>query len=335
VRTLAVVLTVICGVRADAARAQSLTAEAAITAGGSSEDVGAAAVQVRGFGDIPGAVRYFAEATWGNRTSTNTDAFGAAYPYSDSVQVMEAYVERMFHPGRWLVGARAGRYRTPFGISSGSDYAYTGFLRAPLIRYDGYYALSNSFLEHGADVVVGVPQFTIEASIGRPGDAGTAVRRSGVDTVVRAQGFYGPFIVGVSHIETAPYLPATFAFGKNVFTGVDLRWMQSGIQLRGEWITGRPFNGTTTTGWYADAIVHPVILGPVTAVARAEQLDYDTIPPFDLHARRQTIGLRVRFLQELSAQLNLIHQSGPLPQKRPTALDVGVTYTLRHTFRRN
>jgi hypothetical protein len=29
---------------------------------------------------------------------------------------------------------KAGRYRTPFGISSGSDHAYMGFQRAPLVR---------------------------------------------------------------------------------------------------------------------------------------------------------------------------------------------------------
>ena len=91
--------------------------------------------------------------------------------------MIEAYGERTFQPGRFLVGIRGGRYRTPFGISSGSDHAYNGFLRAPLIRYDDYYALSNNFLEHGADVIVGVPRLTLEVSAGaRP----TSERHAGV-----------------------------------------------------------------------------------------------------------------------------------------------------------
>src|SRR5262245_50418522 len=69
-----------------------------------------------------------------------------------------------------------------------------------------------------------------------------------------------------------------FAKGRAVFTGVDVRWMYNGIQLRGEFLSGRPFDGTTTTGGYIDLLVHRVGMGPVTAVARLERLDYDTIP---------------------------------------------------------
>src|SRR5207248_2068319 len=134
-----------------------------------------------------------------------------------------------------------------------------------LIRYDGYFALSNNFLEHGAEVVVGVPRLTAAVSVGRPADVGSAVRRPAVDSVIRFQSFAGPFIAGVSYIRTSPYMPKSFAFGQSVFTGIDLRWMHNGVQFRGEWITGRPFDGTTTKGWYADAIVHRAAMGPVTA----------------------------------------------------------------------
>jgi acetyl-CoA acyltransferase len=80
-------------------------------------------------------------------------------------------------------------------------------------------------------------------------------------------------------------VPATFAFGKNVFTGVDVRWMHKGVQLRGEWITGRPFDGTTTRELakaagkkprayfraFAVAGVPPEIMGigPVVAIPKA------------------------------------------------------------------
>ena len=68
---------------------------------------------------------------------------------------MEVFAEKTITGQRFLVGTRLGRYRTPFGIYSRSDHGYTGFLRAPLIRYGGYWALSNNFLETGASVVAG------------------------------------------------------------------------------------------------------------------------------------------------------------------------------------
>ena len=67
-------------------------------------------------------------------------------------------------------GTRLGRYRTPFGIYNRSDHAYTGFLRAPLIRYGGYWALSNNFLETGASVVAGTLARFGEVSLGIPQD---------------------------------------------------------------------------------------------------------------------------------------------------------------------
>ena len=318
-------------VGANVARAQSIATEVAVTAGVSTEEISAAATQLRAFGDIEGGIRYYAEAAWARVSDNSSDAFGAAYPYGNRVQVIEAYGERLFQPKRAIVGLRGGRYRTPFGIYSASDHAYTGFLRAPLIRYDNYFALSNNFLEHGADVVVGIPGLTVETSVSTPADVGSAVRPSGLDTVVRAQGFYGPIIAGVSRIRTLPYQPARFARGHAEFTGVDLRWMHNGVQLRGERITGQPFDGTTTTGWYADAIVHLVAMGPVTAVARVERLDYNTVSRFALHMRRQTVGTRIRILEGLSAQVNLLHTSGQLAagEYGPTAVDLGVTYSIR------
>jgi hypothetical protein len=228
-----------------------------------------------------------------------------------------------------LMGIRAGRFRPPFGISGGSDHAYTGFLRAPLIRYDGYFALSNEFLEHGADLVVGIPQLTVEGAVGVPADIGDLSRQRDVDTIVRVQSSAGPFIVGASRIRTSPYQTGRFVGGRTEFTGVDLRWMQWGVQLRGEWLTGQPFSGTTTTGWYADAIVHRAAMGPMTVVGRIERLDYEARHPFDVHMRRQTIGARVRVVDGLSAQVNVVHQAGQRAGYKPQAVDVGVTYSFR------
>jgi hypothetical protein len=312
------------------ARSQPVTVEVAQSGGYSTEEIAAVATQVRAFGELtPSRLRFNVEAAWGKRSAQGSDVFGSAYPYEGPVEVIEAYGERTFLPGRTLFGVKAGRYRTPFGISSGSDHAYMGFMRAPLIRYEGYFALSNRFLEHGVDVIAGTPHLSIEASAGVPGDVGEVSRRPGLDTVLRGQGAWGPMIVGVSRIDTRPYQNPRFARGNTVFTGIDVRWMHDGVQARGEWITGRPFDGTTTTGGYLDLIVHRPVMGPVTAVLRAERLDYDAAPPFAMSAERYTAGTRIRLLDQLAAQIAVVHQSRQIPQRRQTAVDLGLTYSLR------
>jgi hypothetical protein len=310
------------------ASSQSLITEATVSAGTSTDHVTAAGTQLRAFGDAPLRSRYFVETAWATDRQRASDAFGGAYPYRNRVQVTEAYGEWLAD-AKVLVGPRVGRYRVPFGISSGSEHAYNGFLRAPLIRYDGYFALSNNFLEHGVDVLVGVPRFTVEASLGVPADIGDAIRRPGLDTVIRLQSAVSDAIVGVSHIRTQPYQPARYATGNTVFTGVDVRWMRDGVQLRGEWLGGQPFAGTTTTGWYADAIVHRPRMGPITALAHLEQLDYNTVPQRTLHSKRQTLGARIRVFRGVSAQLNVMRHTGLLHQPRRTAVDAGISYSVR------
>jgi hypothetical protein len=328
-RALGMALSIV--LQAQIAHAQpSITTEASLSAGYSTDDVSAAAVQVRAFGDLPGGIRYFGEIAWAKSSDEGSDSFSAAYPYANRVQIVEAYAERTFRPRTALASIRAGRFRTPFGISSASDHAYAGFLRAPLIRYDGYFALSNSALEHGVDVVAGLPRLTIETALGAPGDIGSAPRRSGLDTVIRVQAYAGSLIVGVSHLRTLPVESLRFASGRAEFTGIDARWMSGGVQLRGEWITGQPFDSTSTTGGYADVLVHRTAMGPVTAVGRIEKLDYEAaFAVFTQHLRRETVGARVRFLDTFSLNVNVLHQTGLAEEYRPAALDVGVTWSVR------
>ena len=324
---------------------QTISAEADITAGYSGEEVRAAASQLRVFGDGPAKIRYFAEASWAGRWAGDdeviggsligvdpigTDVFGAAYPYRRKLQVMEAYAERYFNARGFIFGGRAGQFRTPFGIYTRSDYGYTGFVRAPLIRYDGYFALSNNWLEQGAMITAGLPQLFVEASVGRPHDVGTALRRSGTDGSIRVQGYHGPLIVGVSHSRSNPYMPIRFAPGRQAFTGVDVRFASaSGIQLRGEAIKGRSFNGVSTTGWYVDGIVHRAGMGPFTAVVRGESLDYIASAPFARAASRVTLGTRVRLPGRVTAQVNYLRQNGDMPRIYDSSLDVSITYSLR------
>jgi hypothetical protein len=325
-RAMAVVAAMLAA--SSAARAQSITTEVDVTGAVSSQDSAGATSQVRIFGRAAYGVQFFVEgALAANHNSSDT--FSGAYPYTRGAYVIEAYGERLFSARGLVAGIRAGRLRTPFGIYNRGDHAYTGFLRAPLIRYDGYFALSNNYLEHGVAAFIGTPHVIVESSIGAPADVGEVRRRPGVDTVVRLQGYAGPFIVGLSHIRTQPYLPESFAFGTSAFTGVDARWMARGVRLRGEWLTGQPFEGTSTTGGYFDVSLHRPEMGPVTAVFRVERTSYDTIPEFALHARRETAGALVRLGRGLSAQVDIVHQTSQVAHGHPMALDVGLTYSVR------
>jgi hypothetical protein len=326
----ALFLTVCC---ATPVRSQTTAAEVNQAVGVSSESIASAGTQARVLGEPKPGFRFEIEGAWGARSgSDESDVFGTAYPYDGGAQIIEAFGEYFFKRQHGLRSVKAGRYRTPFGIASASDHAYVGFLRPPLVRYGTYYGLSNGYLEHGIDVVVGVPLLSVEASIGVPGDVGDAIRRRGTDVVVRGERTIGPLIVGASYLDTTPYLPIEFATGRARFGGLDARWMRNGVQVRGEWLGGRPFVGTRTTGGYIDVIVHRPFMGPFTALGRAERLGYAAVDPYALYSHRYSGGVRVRIWKGLCAAAAVTHQGGQLTQTRRTALDVGLTYAVRHDF---
>lgn len=326
-------LTTACWLHAGVASGQSVAVEFTQSIGTSSESISAAGTQIRLLGEAMPGLRWNVEGAWATRSRDESDVFGTAYPYDGSLEVIEAYGEYHFASGRGLRAIKGGRYRTPFGISSASDHAYLGFLRPPLIRYGEYYALSSGYLEHGVDVVVGVPRLSVEASVSAPADVGGAIRRSGVNTVVRAEGMAGAFILGANFIDTTPYMPARFARGRARFGGVDARWMKGGVLVRGEWLGGQPFDGTRTTGGYADLVVHRPFMGPITALVRAERLAYDAAPPFALSSHRYSAGARIRLWKTVAASVGVVHQAGQITQRRRTALDVGLTGSFRQDYR--
>jgi len=316
-------------VPAQMAHGQTITTEAAGSVGVSTDDVSAGAVQLRAFGDLTGGVRYFGEAAWAKHSGDENDAFSTAYPYGNRVQMIEAYAERVFQPDKAIVSVRGGRYRTPFGISSASDQGYTGFLRPPLIRYESYASLSNDYLEQGADFVVGVPRLTLETSFGSPGDVGEIERGSGLSTTLRVQGSAGPFIGGVSYIRHHAFEAPEAPDFRATATGIDFRFMQHGVQVRGEWISGQPVDDATNDGWYVDTLIHLVGMGPVTAIARIERLavvdagDEET-------STRQTIGGRIRLPAGFSLNVNVVHRGGAQAvEYSKGALDVGLTWSIR------
>jgi hypothetical protein len=306
---------------ATSASAQTTVLDVTQSVGTSSEAVSAAGVQARALAEPVRGLRLVGEGAWGDRRGPVSDVFGTAYPYGGRVDIIEAYAEWL-RPGTGLRALRAGRYRTPFGISSASDHAYLGFLRPPLIRYGSYYALSTGYLEHGVDVLAGAGPVSVEGSVGRPGDVGTT-RAGRVEIAGRG------LVLGASAIDTMPYLPETFAKGRARYTGLDLRWMRRGVQVRGEWLSGRPFDGTTTAGGYLDLIAHTRRMDRLTALARVETLDYDTTTRFALKTHRVSGGARLRLWQQLAVSAGLAHQFGQQTQHERTALDLGLTWAWR------
>jgi hypothetical protein len=311
------------------AAAQTLTVEADATAGISTEDTRVVSTQARLFGSTAGDWRYYGDVSIGAAWGNQTDAFSSAYPYDRKFRPIETYIEKVFHPGGAILAVKGGRYREPFGIHGRGEHGYSGFTRAPLIRYGQAFALSNTFLCAGGDAVFGAPHISGEVSIGVPADEGVIERRHEFEAVMRVQAYYKSFIVGASRMDTGrDSALGSFARGRMVFNGVDGRWGSSGVQLRGEWISGRPFDGVTTDGGYLDAIVHRPGMGPITAVGRIEKIDYDA-GRFSFYYTRVTAGTHVRFNEYLSAQVSVLHQPEGLADNRTTALDAGITFTIR------
>ena len=341
--SIGVVLVVLAAVPATAQ--ETIAAEVDVTTGYSGEEIRAAAMQMRIIGEAPAGILFFAEAAWGDRWAgeapvvgdllsgvdpMGSDVFGSTYPYGGHVRLMEIYAERYFNPRGVMLGVRGGRFRMPFGIYNRSDWGYTGFLRPPLIRYDGYFGLSNNWLEDGALFIAGKPQLYVEASVSRPHDVGFAVRREGVDASIRAQGYRGQFVVGVSHARSNPYLSPRFAVGRQAFSGVDVRWAHpTGLQARGEFLTGHSYEGVSTIGWYVDGIVHRPGMGPFTAVIRGERMDYTAPAPRDRRSKRLTLGTRVRLPGPVTLQVNYLRQHGDLPRIKSHSLDFSATYSVR------
>jgi hypothetical protein len=324
--------------------AQSVSTETEVTIGRSSDGTTGAAAQVRFFAASRSDWRVFLEGTWGTVRSGDadyTDAFSSAYPYDRRIRPMELYVEKLrrFGDSGTFVGVRTGRYRTPFGISSRSDHAYLGFLRAPLIRYAWNWALSSTYMDLGADVIVGRPSLTVETSLGVPSDEGEAPRRRGFTGLVRAQSYVKSAVFGASYINSSVADTDPEVHGRLRLSGVDGRWMRGGFQVRGEWVIGRSDAVSTTRGGYIDVIAHPRALGRVTLLARVEHLDWDLppAPQFSAYPRRLTVASRVRLIPEIHVQAGVLRDFSRTPgptdlfeRVRPTtALDVAVTFSRR------
>ena len=162
---------------------------------------------------------------------------------------------------------------------------------------------------------------------GTPLDSGEDPRPKTLDMAVRAQAYRGALIVGASYLNSRAYAEGPWVEGRTAFGGVDARWMQHGVQLRGEWLFGRPFNGVATYGGY-------VILGAPPAHGTFHSRRTSRAPRLRgrralAYMKRYTAGARVRITRNLSLQVNVLHQPGGFTDGRRLAADVGLTNTIR------
>jgi hypothetical protein len=157
-----------------------------------------------------------------------------------------------------------------------------------------------------------------------PQDQDAYARKSGFVNATRVQAAVADLIVGASHIQMPIAQRFARITGEAEFIGIDARWMRGGVMLRGEYIDGRPFPGARTFGGYIDLIVHRRFMGPVTAVARAERLDY-LAGRFSDSPRRYTAGARIQFTRALVGSVNVIRETAHRTHVPYTALDFGFT----------
>ena len=244
---------------------------------------------------------------------------------------MEIYAERYFRPRGAMLAVRAGRFRMPFGIYNRSDHGYSGFLRPPLIRYDGYFGISNNWLEDGAMFTAGAAA-TVRRSQRQP-PARRRIRRSArrarhVDprarlprTVRRRRKLRAQQSVSVAAIcrRTPGVLGRRCAMGASVRTAG-----ARGIP-EGPFVRGRVDNRLVCRRHRAPARNGAVHGG------RPRRSRWTTrLPaPRDRRAKRLTLGTRVRLPGPVTLQLNYLRQHGDLPRLKSHSIDFSATYSFR------
>ena len=153
---------------------------------------------------------------------------------------------------------------------------------------------------------------------GAPGDVGEAIRRPGVDTVVRAQAVVGALIVGVSYIDTTPYHAGAVRRGPGALRrrrrALDARRRAGARRVDRRPAVRRhdaPPAATSTSSCTGRS------MGPVTALARAERLVYDGDPAATRSTRIATRPARASGSgRDWPPSIGVGHQAGQLTQCR-------------------
>jgi hypothetical protein len=70
-------------------------------------------------------------------------------------------------------------------------------------------------------------------------------------------------------------------------------------------------------------------MGPLTAALRAERLSHHDQSPSVLAGARYTTATRIRLPRGFLTHVEIVHNSRTLPSRRRTAVDIGLSYSIR------
>ena len=243
------------------------------------------------------------------------------------VDIIDAYGEFVRPEARGLRAVKAGRI-APRSASSPQRsrlFRVPAAAAHPLRRVTT--GLSNGYLEHGLSLSWACPGLDRgERRRARRCRRGAPTRRNRCGAARRDQR---------SALDRRRQLPghdarhaAAVRPGRARFGGIDLRWMRAGVQLRGEWIFGQPFDASPPAAATLDLVVHRRASGrsPCSAVSngsttrrrRPERSSRSATPR---RARAGVAGLAV--------SAGLTHQAGRPRSAAPRPSISGSTCALR------
>ena len=211
--------------------------------------------QIRLFGTDQTATGASFSKRPGPHDESGSDAFGAAYPY-DRDAAADGDVRRATVPARGaaLVGSRRPLPRAVRHLRPERSRLQRLPARAahPVRQRTG--RSRTRFSKRGVDVLAGRPSlYSRDEPRARRSETRGVRAAAGARHGDPRAGVLRSLIVGASYLHTQPSRTRPFVQGDMEFGGVDARWMRGGVQLRGEWIGGRPFDGVATRGGYVDA----------------------------------------------------------------------------------
>jgi hypothetical protein len=233
----------------------------------------------------------------------------------------EAYVE-------WGSGAqrlRLGRFQVPFGIHSRSELYYVGLVYAPILKYYLGYDYQVGRSEHGVAYLQGLGPWQVEAALFAERGGLRTVVPSGGEGSLRVQRLTGPVILGLNLLRGHADQRGGPDREETYFYGVDLRYSQPSLILRGELVYG-DVPGGTTRGCYLDALYRPASLHRLTLVGRVESVRGRGVP--EPVFRRQTLGIKWDLGYGSAIAVNQLFET-----PRPGLGRQGTTVWLWHTRR--
>ena len=216
---------------------------------------------------------------------------------------------------------RAGRFRTPFGLH-GRRTRLHGFLRAPLIATRFHWALSNTFLEHGVNVMVAPTRCQFRIHGGASGRRWRTAAPRRLDQVC-AQGYHGDSSSATATSDAAYRTPAMPRARR-----LQRRRRPPGCAAA----CSCAVNGSTDSRATActRAALHRRLRqsqrdGPITALARMEVLDYDA-------GARSVLARRPRSCcacwSLTACTRRSMRRTGAVPSTAPAnSVDAALTYT--------